>query len=225
MAHPVARAIVSTLLFYAFTGALVFAAAGRVGLPAVWAYLVLVTAVGVALIPILARRSPGLIEERMRPGPGERDRASVPLLIAGLLAGWVVIGLDAGRFHWSGAIPPAVRVLAWLGVAAGYAIVVAAMLVNRFFSSAVRVQGERAQVVVSSGPYAVVRHPGYAGGLLLLLSTGVALGSWWSLVPVLPVLPVLVRRTRMEDAMLHRELAGYADYAARVRFRLLPGIW
>ena len=223
--HPVARAIVSTVFSYALMGALVFTAAGRVDLPSIWAYLVLVMALGVALILILARRSPGLIEERMRPGPGERDRVSVPVMLAGLFAGWEVIGLDAGRFHWSGAIPPAVRALAWLGVAGGCAILSTAMLVNRFFSSAVRIQGDRAQVVVSTGPYAVVRHPGYAGGLLLLLSTGVALGSWWALVPMLPVLPVLVRRTRMEDAMLHRELAGYADYAARVRFRLLPGIW
>ncbi|HEV2106380.1 MAG TPA: isoprenylcysteine carboxylmethyltransferase family protein [Candidatus Eisenbacteria bacterium] len=223
--HPVARAIVSTVFSYALMGALVFTAAGRLDLPAIWAYLVLVMALGVALILILARRSPGLIEERMRPGPGERDRVSVPVMLAGLFAGWEVIGLDAGRFHWSGAIPPAVRALAWLGVAGGCAILSTAMLVNRFFSSAVRIQGDRAQVVVSTGPYAVVRHPGYAGGLLLLFCTGVALGSWWALVPMLPVLPVLVRRTRMEDAMLHRGLAGYADYAARVRFRLLPGIW
>ena len=100
-----------------------------------------------------------------------------------------------------------------------------AMLVNRFFSRAVRLQPDRGQHVVTAGPYQVVRHPGYSGGLLLLLSGGFALGSWIAMAPILLMAPLLVRRTLIEERMLARALPGYADYMRRVRYRIVPRVW
>jgi protein-S-isoprenylcysteine O-methyltransferase Ste14 len=100
-----------------------------------------------------------------------------------------------------------------------------AMLVNRFFSRAVRLQPDRGQQVVTSGPYRLVRHPGYSGGLLLLLSGGFALGSWIAMVPILLMLPLMVRRTLIEERMLANALPGYTEYMRQVRFRIIPGVW
>ena len=219
------RAVVATLVFYAGEAALYLLAAGRADLPSFWSYLALALISSLALIPILERRSPGLLGERMRPGPGERDRISLPLMMAGLLAGWIIAALDTGRFHWSGQLPAWVQGAAWAGVMAGFWLTAWSMLANPFFSSAVRIQADRRQAVVTTGPYAWVRHPGYSGGLLFLVCTGLALGSWWALVPIVPTVLVVLRRTRLEDAMLQLELEGYADYARRVRFRLVPRVW
>ena len=100
-----------------------------------------------------------------------------------------------------------------------------AMLVNRFFSRAVRLQPDRGNQVVTSGPYRLVRYPGYSGGLLLLLSAGFALGSWIAMAPIPLMLPLMVRRTLIEESMLANALPGYADYTQRVRPRIVPGIW
>ena len=107
----------------------------------------------------------------------------------------------------------------------GMALTTWATLVNRFFSSAVRLQSDRGQHVVTAGPYRVVRHPGYSGGLLLLLCIGLALGSWIAIVPILLIVPVMVRRTLIEERMLASALPGYANYTQRVRSRIVPGMW
>jgi protein-S-isoprenylcysteine O-methyltransferase Ste14 len=99
-----------------------------------------------------------------------------------------------------------------------------AMVVNRFFSSVVRLQTDRGHHVIDSGPYRVVRHPGYAGIVASAPAGGIVIGSLWSLLPLAVMAVLLLRRLRMEDAFLHRELAGYPDYAKRVRYRLLP-LW
>ncbi len=221
----VLRGIVASLGFYVLAGALLFGAAGRWSVPEFWVWLAFMAASSIAILPILARLSPGLIEERLEPGPGDRDRLGVSAGVAVMLLTLAIAGLDAGRFHWSGPVPPWVTGLAWAGLAGGYWIVGWAMAVNRYFSSAVRIQFDRGQVLVSAGPYAHVRHPGYAGGLLFVVTTGLALGSWWATLPALPAVVWIVRRTVLEDAMLRDELDGYAAYARRVRFRILPGVW
>jgi protein-S-isoprenylcysteine O-methyltransferase Ste14 len=219
------RGIVATLGFYALAGGVFFGAAGRLDLPMAWSYLVAVTGASVGFIPALERHSPGLVAERMRPGPGERDRVSVPVFVGGLTGMWIIGGLDAGRFHWSGGLPLAVQIAALAGAMLGFAIAGWSMWVNPFFSSAVRIQAERRHALVSGGPYRFVRHPGYTGGVLYLAMTGPALGSWWSLLPLVPMAAVLIRRTMLEDLLLHQQLEGYADYARTVRFRLVPGLW
>ncbi len=219
------RAFAATFGFGVALAGILFGAAGRWDLPAFWAYLATTMAPGLALLGLLGRRSPDLVEERLHPGPGEQDHLSVAALSLTMLAHWVIAGLDVGRFHWSRGMPGIVRFLGFLGYAGGIGVLGWAMLTNQFFSSAVRIQADRGQYVISSGPYRFVRHPGYTGALFLLLGSGLALGSWRSVLPMLLAVGVLLRRTRMEDRMLHQELPGYAGYAQRVRYRLWPGVW
>ena len=139
---------------------------------------------------------------------------------------WIVAGLDRGRFHWSDDVPGWLQGICLFAVAAGYALALWAMRVNRFFSSVIRIQTDRGQHVVTTGPYAFVRHPGYTAGIVILAASGPALGSWLAAaLVVIFSLPFLLHRAITEDRMLQAELAGYSDYAARVRWLLVPGIW
>src|SRR5262249_37171945 len=122
--------------------------------------------------------------------------------------------------------PGWLQVICLFVVAAGYALALLAMRANRFFSSVIRIQTDRGQHVVTTGPYAFVRHPGYTAGLLIIAASGLTLGSWLAAALVVMVsLPFLLYRAITEDRILQVELAGYSDYAARVRWRLAPGIW
>jgi protein-S-isoprenylcysteine O-methyltransferase Ste14 len=202
--------------------AALFASAGGFAITAFWIYLAILAAVFVAAFAMLDR---GLLQERMRPG-GRPTPLGLRLLNVVLLVHWVIAGLDRGRLHWSDTIPPWLQALGLSLLALGYGLVFWAMLVNRFFSSVVRIQSDRGQHVVSEGPYALVRHPGYSAGILIVLASGIALGSWLAaafLVAV--VLPFLFYRVVNEDRVLQRRLDGYADYARRVPWRLVPGIW
>jgi protein-S-isoprenylcysteine O-methyltransferase Ste14 len=118
-----------------------------------------------------------------------------------------------------------VEAVALIGYTSGLALSVCAMLNNRFFSPVIRIQRERGHTLVTSGPYRFVRHPGYVGAILASACGGVALGSWWSLAPLAPFAALFLRRTAVEDRMLRADLHGYAGYAERVRFRLVPGLW
>lgn len=205
-------------------GAILFGTAGRWDLPAFWAYL------GVFLASMLAMALTvdlDLMRERLRPGPGGRDNLRRLRLLALLALGahWVIAGLDAGRFHWS-RLPPALQIAGLIGIAAALGVWRWAMQVNPFFSTAVRIQTERGHRVIAAGPYRWVRHPGYAALLLLLApGSGLALGSLPSLLPLTGALLLFLRRTALEDRLLQDELPGYREYAARVRWRLVPGLW
>jgi protein-S-isoprenylcysteine O-methyltransferase Ste14 len=138
---------------------------------------------------------------------------------------WIVAALDVGRYHWSDKIPFTMQFAALIAVALGMAGWGWAMLSNRFFSSEVRIQTDRGHHMESGGPYRCVRHPGYVSALLMFAASPVALGSLWAILPTLGALVLFVRRTALEDEMLRVELPGYAEYAARVRFRLVYGVW
>jgi len=140
-----------------------------------------------------------------------------------MLAHYFVAGLDA-RFGWS-AVPIAAQVLGFLASGGALLLVGWTLLSNPYASTAVRIQSERGHTVVSTGPYAFVRHPMYFAVLLYGIGSGPALGSWWAMLALLPVLIVFVRRTLVEDRMLHEELPGYEAYARRVRFRVIPGLF
>jgi protein-S-isoprenylcysteine O-methyltransferase Ste14 len=218
-------ALVVTLGFLGLMAGILFASAGRVNLPLFWAYIGVMAVFSASGYLWLYRHDPDLIKERLHPGPGERDRLTIGLLGVTLAVHWVVAGLDVGRWHWPGHMPLAVQIAGLIGYALGMGLGIWPMLVNPFFSSAVRIQADRGQYVITAGPYRFVRHPGYSGGLLFLLCSGPALGSWWSIVPMLFCAAGLIRRTRLEDRMLLKELAGYSDYARKVRYRLVPGLW
>jgi protein-S-isoprenylcysteine O-methyltransferase Ste14 len=135
-----------------------------------------------------------------------------------------VAAVDDARFHWS-RMPWSVVGLGYLLLLAGMTLVAWAQAVNRFFEPSVRIQTDRGHRVVDSGPYAIIRHPGYAAAFLLFAGMALALGSWWALVPAGIASLLLVLRTAWEDRTLQAELPGYSAYAQKVRYRLVPGIW
>lgn len=212
----------SFAVFMVVEGALLFGCAGRWDLPMFWAYLGVWAACGLIGIFVAA---PGLIKERVRPGPGGKDYATAIIVTPLWVCQLVVAGLDIGRFHWSDSVPFAVQVSGLLAMAAAVAIVTWAVAVNRFFSSVIRIQTDRGHHLVTNGPYRYVRHPAYATVPYLFAGGGVALGSWLAaLIGLLLVLPIL-RRTAQEDRVLREQLEGYSAYAEKVRWRVLPGIW
>ena len=203
-------------------GVLLFLTAGRWDLPWFWGYLGLY-AVFCLMAPFLM--DPGLIKERIRPGPNARDKLTVVLGKILGLAHYAIAGLDVGRFRWSGDLPLGLQVVAFALVALTGSVTMWAMAVNPFFSTVVRIQEERGHRLITTGPYRIVRHPGYAVIFIMLAASGGALGSWWSMIPMGGFALLLARRAFLEDRFLLDHLEGYADYARRVPYRLIPGIW
>lgn len=214
------KVVLLSLLMPALVGAVVFGAAGRWNLPGAWAVLAALAVFCPALAAFIDR---DLVRERTTPGAGERDRLTRPLGTALLFTHWLLAGLDA-RYEWS-AVPPVLQAAGAVGYAASLALMFWTVRVNRFYSSAVRVQADRGHAVVDAGPYRLVRHPGYLFTLAGALAAGLALGSWVAFVPLAGCVALFVRRTLIEDAMLRRDLPGYAEYARRVRSRLVAGVF
>jgi protein-S-isoprenylcysteine O-methyltransferase Ste14 len=222
MAKTVAFGILGSLVFWGLVGAVFFGCAGRWDLPMFWTYLGVWIASGVAGALV---SDPTLLKERLRPGPGGQDYLIMVLMIPLWLGQFIVAGLDVGRFHWSDTVPLVVQISGLLAMAAGLAVIVWAVAVNRFFSSVIRLQTDRGHQLVTSGPYRYVRHPAYALWPLIVIGGGLALGSWLAaLIGLFLVLPVL-RRAALEDRFLREHLEGYAAYAQRVRYRMFPGVW
>jgi protein-S-isoprenylcysteine O-methyltransferase Ste14 len=139
--------------------------------------------------------------------------------------GWMVtIALDARRFGWSH-VPPSVQALGAALIALGMIVVWQTFRFNTFAAPQVRVQAARGHRVVTDGPYRVVRHPMYTGAMLFLLGMPLLLGSWWGVAAVPFLVAGMAPRAVGEERMLRRELSGYDEYARRVRFRLIPGVW
>ena len=153
------------------------------------------------------------------------DKALAPLMALSIGFPVVIVaGLDH-RYHWSSVLPLWLIVTGFLLIAFGYAFAAWALAENRFFSSVVRIQTERGHEVCDTGPYRFVRHPGYAGNIAALFGIVLALGSAWTLIPAAAASVIAAIRTALEDRTLQEELPGYRDYARRVRYRLLPGIY
>jgi len=213
------------LVYFAIMGAILFVSAGRADLPLFWAYLVVMAIPALAATVVTYRNNPEQLRQQTRPATGGEDRLTVPLFVVSFLAHWVIAGLDVGRFHWSSSVPVALQVIGLIGFGCGFGLVAWSTLVNQFYVGVVRIQDERGQQVITGGPYRFVRHPGYIGWILFYLCSGLALGSWLSILPAaLPALAT-IRRTIIEDRMLHTSLSGYPEYAQRVRYRLIPGVW
>lgn len=208
--------------FPATIGAIVFVSAGRMDLPLVWGLLGLLTLFVLTAGFVL---DPRLLQERVRPGPGAIRDYHRALCAPLVLAHWILTGLDLGRFHWSDTFPREVQLAGLVGYGIGLAITLWAMTTNTFYSSVIRIQRDRGQQPVTVGPYRYVRHPGYLATIVCCLSGGLALGSWVGAAPLVVVALLFLRRTVTEDRILREQLEGYASYAERVRFRLIPGVW
>ncbi len=202
-------------------GVILFGAAGRLDIIEFWFWLAELAALCIATILLI---DPDLVRERMRPG-GQRPTFGYWLSTLLFAIDLVIAGLDRGRLHWADSVPVWLRIIALLLFGLGWAPVIWAMRVNRFFSSAVRIQFDRGQHVISDGPYRYMRHPGYTAAVVVILANGIALGSWLAAAISWLGIPILLWRTIKEDRMLHAELPGYSDYAERVKWRLLPGVW
>lgn len=206
--------------------ALIFLPAGSIGWRPGWIFVgVVVLAFGISAA-ILARVNPAIYRARSRfqPGTKDWDKALLAIILPAMVAVLPVASLDAGRFHWS-SVPDWAVVLGYGLMLAGIAATGWAQAVNPFFEPGVRIQSERHQRVIDTGPYRFVRHPGYIAAIMLFFGMALALGSLWALVPAAIASAVLALRTSWEDRLLRAELPGYADYARRVRYRLIPGIW
>jgi protein-S-isoprenylcysteine O-methyltransferase Ste14 len=202
---------------------------GDIGWWQAWVYSLLFVAAGIGGRLWAERRNPGLLAERQNIEKMQSaeawDKILAPLMALSLSFPLVIVaGLDH-RFGWSPVFPLWLIVLGFILIALGYAFAAWALVENRFFSTTVRIQTDRGHVVCDSGPYRIVRHPGYAGNIPPLLGIVLALGSVWTLIPAMVALIITVIRTTLEDRTLQDELPGYRDYARRVRYRLIPGIF
>jgi protein-S-isoprenylcysteine O-methyltransferase Ste14 len=217
----VQRTVLSSAIYIVAVGLCLFFAAGHIDIPEFWIYLGLtVLLFGCSIRAVDA----DLAAERMRPG-GKAMPPRMWGLMALVMGHFLVAGYDRGRLHFAGGVSTPVEIAGFLLVAAMWLIMLWAMRVNRFFSSAARLQPERGQRVITTGPYRVVRHPGYAIALLGCPANGLALGSWLAAAIGALGIPLLLWRCIGEDRMLRAGLPGYEAYAAQVRCRLIPGLW
>ncbi|OLC43182.1 MAG: hypothetical protein AUH43_21170 [Acidobacteria bacterium 13_1_40CM_65_14] len=189
--------------------------------PLLWAYLVGVSAV---FLYALLSLDPDLARERFHPPTPGADAAALRWVRITALATVIVTPLDR-RFHWSAPMPDAVRIAAIVGSLAAFLFCFRAMLTNRFFSSVIRIQDDRGHRVVDHGPYAVIRHPGYAGMIAGVPLMAIAVGSWWGFAAASLYALLILNRVAVEDRFLRANLPGYVEYTTRVTSRLLPGIW
>ena len=219
------KAVAMHLALIVATMALVFVPAGTLHYWQAWTFLVFYFVPSLAITAYLMAKDPKLLARRMRGGPtAEKARAQkiiMSITSVGFIGLLVVPALDH-RFGWSQMQPYAA--LAGDGlIAIGWIAIFFVFRENSFTSSTIEVADD--QEVISSGPYALLRHPMYAGGLVMLLGMPIALGSWWGVLALVAMLPALIWRLLDEEKFLVENLPGYAEYKLRVRYRLIPGVW
>jgi protein-S-isoprenylcysteine O-methyltransferase Ste14 len=221
----VLQSFVSLAVTLAVIGVLLFWPAGTFDWPRGWWFVLAFVVAILIAIAVLWRLNPEIFAARSRVQPGTKawDYVFIVLVIGSFIATVPVAGFDF-RFGWS-AVPD------WV-VALGYVLFVVSFVgqtwpqaVNRHFEPGVRIQEDRGQTVIDTGPYAIVRHPGYISGALLAFSMALVLGSWWALIPAAVATVALMVRTVFEERTLHAGLPGYTAYTQRVKYRWVPGVW
>jgi protein-S-isoprenylcysteine O-methyltransferase Ste14 len=213
-------------LFVAIFAASLFLSAGQLDWGMGWVYVGVLVATQILTALILIPSSPELMVARGRSeGPRDLDRVLASVMaLHGPVVTLIVAGLDR-RFGWSPAMPLALHLVALAVAVLGALLTIWAMASNRFFYGTFRIEPDRGHTVASTGPYQALRHPGYAGAILFQLATPILLGSLWGLIPAALTAAAIIVRTALEDGALQDRLDGYRDYAARVRYRLMPGVW
>ena len=204
-----------------------FISAGRLDWVNAWVYVGLVSAYLIVYTAVSVKVNPEMLNSRGRfskEGTKTFDKVYAVLYLPLGFAIVVVCGLDAARYKWS-TMPLWLMVLGVVLILPAFAVAAWAMAVNPYFECSVRIQEDRGQKVIESGPYKFVRHPGYAGLALSLFAAPLILGSWWGLVPGGLLVLVVITRTALEDRTLQKELTGYREYAEQTRYRLLPLVW
>ena len=222
----ITKRFAQVIIFLLVQAAILFLVGGRFSW--IWAWVYLGASVASIIVSglILIRSSPETVAERGKAKFTQRWDKIIAILYSLFLflLTPLVAALDF-RFTWSGELENIWHIAGAIGLAGGYALGGWAMIVNAFFSTAVRIQTDRGHTVCRSGPYRFVRHPGYVGFILQALATPVVLGSLWGMLPGAAASVTLIVRTSLEDRTLRQELPGYEEYAREVRYRLIPGAW
>jgi protein-S-isoprenylcysteine O-methyltransferase Ste14 len=224
----IARLVTQTAVWLLVMAALLFVPAGTWRWPQAWALLLEMGVLGLAVGLWLARHDPALLRERLAPlmqaGQKRWDKIGLVGIIVFWCAWFVVIALDAKRFHWSH-VPVPLQLLGGVGVAFSIYVTFLTFRENSFAAPVVKVQRERGQKVVATGPYRLVRHPMYAGALFTFLGIPLLLGSWWGVGLSLVLIVAIAIRSVLEERTLEAELDGYTAYKATVRYRMIPFVW
>jgi protein-S-isoprenylcysteine O-methyltransferase Ste14 len=223
----IARLLLQNLIWTAAMGVLLFAPAGTLHWPEAWLFLATIAITGVAGGLWLARVDPALLEERLRPMMQKDQPAADKKIVLAFgftaLFWFLAIGLDV-RLHGI-RVPVALQALGLAMLLSSFGFIMWVMRANSFAAPVVKLQTERGHRVISSGPYAFVRHPMYSGAVLFFLGAALLLGAWWGLAMAPLFTALFAFRIPIEERALVAGLPGYADYAARVRYRLVPGLW
>jgi protein-S-isoprenylcysteine O-methyltransferase Ste14 len=225
MNKTISKAFTGLLFLIIFLGAVLFISAGTLHYREGWVYISVFFLCCAAITGYLVKADMELLKRRLNAGPGGEKEKSQQIIqsIAQFvfIAIYIVSGLDR-RFGWS-ALPEYIFIAGDAGVIVGFYIVFKTFAANTF--TAANIQVDEAQTVITTGPYAIVRHPMYSGALLLLLSTPIALNSLWALLTILPMYAVITARLLDEERFLTKNLAGYTAYCIKVKWRLLPGVF
>ena len=195
-----------------------------------WVMVALWTAFGLVMTPYLLRHDPELLAERMKLVPLHKDQKTWDKVLMTLflilgIALYIVPGFDVVRYEWSEPLPVWMRVFAIVLHLPCFVMLGWVMRENTYLAQVVKIDKEREHQVITTGPYALVRHPMYTIVIVLLFAVPVALGSRYALILAVFLMALLVVRTYLEDRTLHAELAGYPEYARHTRYRLIPGVW
>lgn len=224
--HTLLKRVVAVFVVILVMDLLLFIPAGRLDWPAAWILSLLYGVFLLAYAVWGTLKAPDLLKERSRVAENVKswDKVIMAVYTVLLLATLVLAGLDVGRSRWSD-MPLALQVLGLAGLFPAGGIIFWTIVTNAYLGRMVRIQEDRGHQVVTGGPYRYVRHPMYVGIILLFPCMTLFLSSWWALVPASLIAMLMVIRTALEDRTLRAELPGYAEYAQRTRYRLLPGVW
>jgi protein-S-isoprenylcysteine O-methyltransferase Ste14 len=222
------RLVLQTVVWLVIMGAMLFLGAGTMDWPQGWAFVALFAALSAVFGVVTIKRNPTLLQARLdglnQPGQPLWDKFFTGFFVLVWLGWLVLMGADAGRWH-PAQMPSWLNLLGAVVTVLGFAVTARVLLENSFAAPVVRVQRERGQHVIDTGPYAVVRHPMYATALLFLAGMPLLLGSWAGFIGVALIFLGMATRSVAEENLLRRELPGYAGYMGRVRYRLIPYIW